>query len=251
MFSSIKEKKQYTISLSDDAIEGYLQCYQYNTKTKELTRIGGEIVFDNFYFNTDHKTRTESDMITIPDKTNIILKSGVDIYDLKNNLLYKSKDNNISYSYNFKEKYNFSDVSPLLKANIKPRLDDEYSDKENKNLFQTKSNLIKSEADKEYTKYAREILVMYNKIKYKKTTFKDIHTYKIVEKSYIYKYTFNENLINKYFYNASSFKDLDFLLRNLLLYNQSIRLVKIDSVFYDNKAYDEVHKTTYVSNDTM
>ena len=251
LFSSIKEKKQYTVSLSDDAIEGYLQCYRYNTKTKELTYTGGQRVFDHLSFNIDHKTRTESDMITIPDKTNIILKSGVDIYDLKNNLLYKSKDNNISYSYNFKEKYSFSDVSPLLKANIEPRLDDEYSDKENKNLFRSESSLIKSEADKEYMKYVREILVMYNKSQFMKVALKDKDTNKSPKIYYLDINLNNGKLMEKYFYNASSFKDLDFMLRNLLMYHQLIGFVKIDSEIYNKTAYDKIFKTIYVSYDTI
>ncbi len=212
LLSNIKEMGKYNISPSGNATSGSLLCYHYDTTTKELTSLAS-----NHNSSSNRKTKTETVSITIPEKTNIILKSCVNIYDRDNNLLYETKGDKISYSYDFKEKYNFSDVSPMLKVNIKVRFEDNYLDKENRDLFQSKPTLIKTEADKEYLKYTREILGIYNKRHFSHSGY-------------------TQGLMNKYFYNASSFKDLDFLLKHLLISNQFSIILKIDDAFYKNEA---------------
>lgn len=191
-----KKGGSYTIKAAEDKPCGSLSCYKYDQVSGRMSILEDKDVYNPLYLQYtlyDEKKRPPvSAFISLPKETNIILKKDIDIFETNGNLLYKDQD--LAVPDNYTEKYNFNDITPAYKISAVQQVlnlnSDFYAE-----FFKSLTSSAKTEADKEYCKYAREIGVIAGSNVYNKISMK------------------------RYFPSAASFKDLEQFLRYMVYLN--------------------------------
>lgn len=192
--SSYFKTQSYLIKPADDKRVGKFKTFKYNENTGNMEPVTSNSVYNPLYlrytnYNSDEKPATDAS-ITITKDVDIIYKADAYICDFDGNVLYRDQD--LLSSDNFVEKYNYDDITPSYKNSVFQQIlgsDTSYSSKD---LFDNITSSAKTDADIEFCRYMREIAVIGN-------------------------YGIYSNMLkNKYLTSATSFKDLDYILRRLM-----------------------------------
>lgn len=208
MSTFYKKGESYSIKVAEDKPKASFACYKYDKITRDIKPLTGCVAYNPLYLQYTNYDKDEipptSGLITIPKETYILYKNSADIYEINGKLMYTAQD--LVISDNYTEKYNFNDITPTYKISIIQQVlslnSSSYA-----NFFKALSSSAKTEVDKEYCKYAREIGVITNDSIY------------------------NNMFMDKYFSAATSFKDLEQLLRYILYLNTIPRTSVIFNIY--------------------
>lgn len=196
-----KKNESYSIQPPDTKRVGKFKTYSYNESTGNIERIHSAYAYNPLYLQYTNYRENEnpptSSIITITKSTDIIYKSDAYVCDLNKNVIYKDQD--LTYSDNLVEKYNFNDITPAYKNSVMQQVLNSDTYYSSVDLFKNITSSAKTDVDKEYARYMREIAIIGN--------------YNI----------YGKMLKERSLKSASSFKDLDYLLRQLA-YNRNITL---------------------------
>lgn len=223
--NNLVKGQTYQISVANDERMGLYSFYKYDKFAKKLIYINNysNVIFNKAYNSGKGNFIYGTDVVTVPEDADIILKVGVNVCELNGKELYHSTG--ITFPEEFIEKYNFNDVSEALKnatiQEFKGLREEEIvlrnkpaaftkttieAELDRKRIFKNLAAFAKTDADYEYIKYVREAYVMYAQAPYV------------------------DLLVGKYLYNATSFKDLSILLRKMA-YNDYRTAYYIYSVY--------------------
>lgn len=191
-----KKGKSYSVKVAENKPKASFVCYRYDKITGNIEPLTSCYVDNALYKqytnrHTDGQIFT-SKLLTIPKDTDIICKKDANIFDINGNLMYT--DQNFSIPDNYTEKFNFADITPTYKLSVQQQLSN-FNTAFSIRFFKDLTSSAKTDVDKEYCRYAREIGVISN--------------------GGIY----NKMVVDRYFSNAASFKDLEQLLRYVVYLN--------------------------------
>lgn len=207
MSTFYKKGESYSIKAAEGKPEASFACYKYDKITGDIKPLTSCVAYNPLYLRYTNYDKDEipptSGLITIPKETYIIYKNSADIFETNGNFMYT--DQELLVPDNYTEKYNFNDITPTYKISVIQQVLN-LNSSSYANFFKALSYSAKTEVDKEYCKYAREIGVITNDSIY------------------------NNMFMDKYFSAVTSFKDLEQLLRYVLYLNQTPRT----SVFYNS-----------------
>ena len=208
--NNLVKGQTYKMSVANDERMGLYCFYKYDKFLRKLIFINNysNVIFNKAYNSGKGNFLYDTDVVTVPEDADIMLKIGINVSELNGKEIYPLKG--ITFPENFNEKYDFNNVSEVLKnvtiqefkgireeeialrnkpssftkTTIEAKLD-------RKRIFKNLEAFAKTDADYEYIKYVREAYVMY------------------AQAPYI------DLLVGKYLYNATSFEDLSILLRKM------------------------------------
>ncbi|MDO4300262.1 MAG: hypothetical protein Q4D26_02585 [Clostridia bacterium] len=195
-----KKGGSYVIKAAEDKPCGSLACYKYDQISGRMSKLEDEHAYNPLYlrytlYDEDERPPV-SGFISIPRETNIILKEDADIFETNGTLLYTNQD--LAVPDNYIEKYNFNDITPAYKISVIQQVLNLNSAFYTE-FFKSLTSSAKTEADKEYCKYAREIGVIAGPS------------------------VCNNIFMERYFSPASSFKELEQFLRYMVYLNPNPR----------------------------
>lgn len=190
---AFKKNQSYSLKPADDKRVGRFITYTYDKSTGNLEPIFITNVYNPLYLQyTDYRGNEKppaSAEITVTKETDFIYKSDAHIFDFGGKMVYE--DDDLLCSDNFEEKYDFNDITSAYKNSVLQQIlksDTYYSSAD---FFKNITTSAKTDVDKEYWRYMGEIAVIGN--------------YNI----------YSNRLKEKYLTSASSFKELDYILRRL------------------------------------
>lgn len=228
MSTFYKKGDSYSIKPSENKPRAEFACYKYDKITGNIEPLTSCYVDNPLYiqYTDPNRERTAANsLISIPNDTDIVFKKDAEIFDIKGNIVHTDK--NYLIPDNYTEKFNFNDITKTYKMSVIQQL---LNVKANLgvNLIKDLTSSAKTDADKEYCRYAREIGVISGGSIYEKI------------------------FIERYLTQAVSFKDLEQLLRYIVYLNpmwqniygtvsESAYGINFENMYYN--VYDPDYKT--------